>query len=421
MEDLEKYKTSRFLYVLEAAFEYFISLLVGGAYLAKVTSAIGISDSITGVLNSFVSLGFCFQLFAIFLANKRPVKCWVTILHSINQLAFALIYLVPFIKITKTQKTILFICFLLLGHIVNNIVNSHKLNWFMSLVDDKKRGSFTANKEIISLLGGMIFSFLMGCVIDYFEEIGNINGAFIVCGISVFVLAVLHTGTLIFSKERNFEEEQVPIKDLLKEILKDKNLFKLYVLAMLWSIANSITTPFYGTYQIKELGFSMTFVSILSIAYSIARAIFSRPLGKFADKYSFSKMLNICFVIMFVGFSINIFTTPANGKILYTIYYVFYAIGMAGINNGEMNLIYDYANEKKRVVALALKSTFAGVSGFLTALLGGLLVDIIQKNGNVFLGINLYAQQVVSAIGALVVLLTLLYLNTVVKNLKKEN
>ena len=68
MEDLEKYKTSRFLYILEAAFEYFISLLVGGAYLAKVTSAIGISDSITGVLNSFVSLGFCFQLFAIFLA-----------------------------------------------------------------------------------------------------------------------------------------------------------------------------------------------------------------------------------------------------------------------------------------------------------------------------------------------------------------
>lgn len=54
-------------------------------------------------------------------------------------------------------------------------------------------------------------------------------------------------------------------------------------------------------------------------------------------------------------------------------------------------------------------------------LLGSLLVDIIQKNGNVFLGTNLYAQQVVSAIGALVVLLTLLYLNTVVKNLKKEN
>lgn len=62
---------------------------------------------------------------------------------------------------------------------------------------------------------------------------------------------------------------------------------------------------------------------------------------------------------------------------------MFYAIGMAGINNGEMNLIYDYANEKKRVVALALKSAFAGVSGFLTALFGGLLVDIIQKNGNV--------------------------------------
>ena len=36
-ENKDIYKTSRFLYILEAAFEYFISLLVTGAYLAKIT------------------------------------------------------------------------------------------------------------------------------------------------------------------------------------------------------------------------------------------------------------------------------------------------------------------------------------------------------------------------------------------------
>ena len=38
------YRKSRFFYILEAAFEYFIAILVGGAYIAKVTQELGLSD-----------------------------------------------------------------------------------------------------------------------------------------------------------------------------------------------------------------------------------------------------------------------------------------------------------------------------------------------------------------------------------------
>ena len=72
----------------------------------------------------------------------------------------------PFIKISQTAKIVLVIAFLLLGHVINNVVNSPKINWFMSLVDDHKRGGFTANKEIVSLIGGMVFSFAASAVID---------------------------------------------------------------------------------------------------------------------------------------------------------------------------------------------------------------------------------------------------------------
>ena len=120
MPENDKYKFSRFLYILEAMLEYFISILVAGAYLAKLTASIGVDDSVTGILSSFVSLGCGFQMIAIFLANKRPVKRWVTVLHILNQLFFSLIYLVPFVDISKTAKTVLFVVFLLLGHIINN-------------------------------------------------------------------------------------------------------------------------------------------------------------------------------------------------------------------------------------------------------------------------------------------------------------
>ena len=49
-------KRNRILYIIEAALEYFVSIAVSGAYLACLTTAIGISDALTGVLPSFVSL-----------------------------------------------------------------------------------------------------------------------------------------------------------------------------------------------------------------------------------------------------------------------------------------------------------------------------------------------------------------------------
>ena len=74
MENKDIYISTRYLNILEAAFEYFISIIVSGAYLAKITSSLEISDSLTGIISSFISLGCGFQIIAIFLTNKRPVK-----------------------------------------------------------------------------------------------------------------------------------------------------------------------------------------------------------------------------------------------------------------------------------------------------------------------------------------------------------
>jgi hypothetical protein len=86
IQENDIYKKSRVMYIIEAALEYFIGLLVAGAYLARLTSSIGIPDHITGILSSITSLGCTFQLIAILWASKRKVKKTVIILHSLNHL-----------------------------------------------------------------------------------------------------------------------------------------------------------------------------------------------------------------------------------------------------------------------------------------------------------------------------------------------
>lgn len=153
-------KRNRILYIIEAALEYFVSIAVSGAYLAYLATAIGISDALTGVLTSFVSLGCGFQILAVLLGGN--IKRNVTILHLINEAAFTLLYVTPFFSASSTAKTVIFTALMLIGFALNNVANPPKTDRFMKSVDKDKRGVFTANKEIASLISGMAFSLLLG-------------------------------------------------------------------------------------------------------------------------------------------------------------------------------------------------------------------------------------------------------------------
>ncbi len=414
------YRTSRGMYIAESAFEYFISILVTGAYLAKLTSYLGFSDSLTAILTSFVALGCSFQLFAVFFFRGGSVKRRVTQFYIINQLLFMSVYLVPFLGLSRPVKTVLFIVVLMAAYFFLNIVFAPRTNWFMSLVDAHKRGEFTAIKETVSLIGGFLFNLFMGAVIDHFEAKGDMRSAFITAAVAIFVLTVLHTLTLIFSKEKTAPEipKTVSVGQRFKNVLGDKTIMKVVFLSVFWTVSTHITTAFFGTYQTKELGFSMKFVAILSIVYSAVRIPASFILARIADHKSFAYMLKFAYGLAAVGFLIAIFMVPSNGKVFYTAYYVLFAAAMGGINSAETNLIFEYVDPQKRSDALMVKQTVYGLAGFLATLAATPLVNYIQAAGNKFLGMHVYAQQVLSAVSFVFAVLVIFYLQKVVLKLK---
>ena len=98
----------------------------------------------------------------------------------LNQLLFLILYIIPLLTGAKTFKTFAFVFAIISAYLIYNIAHPKKINWLMSLVEDNHRGIFTANKEIISLVCGMVFSFLMGAAVDYFVDKGEIRIAFII-------------------------------------------------------------------------------------------------------------------------------------------------------------------------------------------------------------------------------------------------
>ena len=107
--ETKEYKLSRKAYVAQCTFEYFISILVTDAYLAKMLSHQGISDAMIGIISSFVSLAFLFQLSAIFLVDrvkntkKTVIKKRAAICHSV--FSFCTYYIAFFSSYTHLSRS----------------------------------------------------------------------------------------------------------------------------------------------------------------------------------------------------------------------------------------------------------------------------------------------------------------------------
>ena len=414
-------KRSRLMYIFEAALEYFISILVAGSYLATLTKELGVSDSLTGIISSVISLGCLFQLFSLSLKRKR-VKISVLAFSVLNQLLFMLLYVIPLTKLEKQTKIALFIILIFSAYIIYNFVHPKKINWLMSLVEDKNRGSFTANKEIVSLVSGMVFSFGMGTVIDYFSKTGRIRLAFALSAIVIFLIMVLHSLTMIFTVEKEMpQSHKKNFGQDLKELINNKNVIKVTIIFILYNISTYVSTPFYGTYQIGELGLNLQFVSVIVMFGSVSRIFVSKFWGRYADKKTFAVMIEKCFIFLGLSQLCVIFAVPATGKILFVLYNILHGIALGGINSALINLIFDYVPIEKRADSLAITQALAGLTGFLTTLCISPLVSFIQSNGNKVFGLPIYAQQFVSMIALVFTLLTIFYTRCAfIKNTKQR-
>lgn len=408
-EEVRSRKRGQFMYILEAAIEYLISILVASSFLATLTKELGMSDSLTGILSSVISLGCLFQLLSVFY-RKQNIKRFVIIMSVMNQLLFMLLYVIPLAGGGKQLKITIFVIAIILAYMIYNFAHPHKINWLMSLVDEQHRGRFTANKEIVSLIAGMIFSFGMGALVDYFAAKDQMKIAFILSAVVIFVLMILHTTTMILTVEET--REQSKNKSLLQsisEVLSNKDVIRVSLVFVLYNIAFYSATPFYGTYQINELGFSLKMVSGLTILSSIVRIFVSRFWGNYADKNSFAKMIEKCLLILAIGFGCVAIASPKNGLIMFALYYVCSGVAQGGINSALINLIFDYVSPDKRADSLAICQAAAGGVGFLATLLVSPLISLIQSNGNMVMDVTIYAQQIISAVAGVFAILAVLF------------
>ena len=346
--DSPAYKRSRAAYIAQCTFHYFVTLLISDAFLAKLLSYLGVSDAMTGIISSFVSMAFVIQFFSLFLLRvKTSRKTLVILFETVSTFCFMFLYLIVFLPVSAELRTIFVIGSVILAYAGIYLVNSILFKWGNSFVEPSHRGSYSATKEMISLITGIAFTTAAGWVIDQYEGLGNITGGFLFLAVTIFILNICNFVSLVLMKRDDPKDrtgDMQPMREVLRCTVGNKNFRSVIVMTILWDVARYTTIGFMGIYKTNDLMLSVLTVQLINMAANFLRMLISKPFGRYSDKHSYAKGFRMALYLAAGAFLINIFTTPS-AWFFVVIFTILYNCAFAGTNMNSFNIAYSYVDE----------------------------------------------------------------------------
>lgn len=416
-----EYRRSRAAYNIQCVTEYLVTLLVADAFLAKLLKSIGLSDSMIGIVASLMSLAFLIQLVTLFLLQHiRNVKKTVILIDISSMICFMFTFLLPFLSVTDNVRTVLVFVTIGGGFLFKYLQVNLYYKWGNSFVKPEGRGAFSARNEAISMAAGVVFTLIMGNLVDFYERRGELEKSFAVIACVIVVLTLIDLIMLLMIKKYSEEEaikQQKPIKDVLRNTLGNKNFRNVVIMISLYDVARYLTIGFLGTFKTQDLLLTVSAVQLINITANSLRCVLSRPVGRWADRTSFAHVYRMGLWLCAFSFLLLAFTTETTWWLIIG-YTICYNVALTGIPGNANNMTYSYVPIDYFVQAQAIRSSIAGVLGFASSLVGSKILASIQANGNTLFGCSVRGQQVLAAISCAIILIAVVFNKCVVAKQK---
>lgn len=264
----------------------------------------------------------------------------------------------------------------------------------------------------------------MSAMIDYYEAKDDLTTCFAIFVIIIFIFAVVQIALMLFAREKPPEPDTInthnPFSEI-KNLLKNKKFRYRVLIAAAWSFASSISSPFLGTYKIKELGFSMTTLSMFSIITLIIRVVLLSLFARISYKIKTLSFFRFNYVFAVLAAIVTIFATPENALPLFIINSIFAGLQSSFSPVGG-NLTYEVTKPAEYTAALATLSILTGVVGFFTTLLVTPIFDYLQESGtHIVFGTEMYPQQILSIVTVVFGILIVIFSYTHFTKLMKRD
>lgn len=405
------YETNYKRYLTAATLDNTANKIMSSTFVVGYAIYLGLSDRIVGLYVASKSIMCLIQILSASIYSKIGQSKKVTLgIYSLYRLFGAFPILIPFISQDITIRTILFIISILFYEIFGQIGYTPLVNWRMSILKEEDRARFYATKNLIQNTLVMAVSLGAGVLLDYYAKSGNEFKGFAILFSVIVVINFIDIYLRATTYKPEIKENKVNIKETIKEPLKDKQFRKILIFTALYTLSLNIGIQYLSLFQLKYLGISYTFASILNVTLALVNAFFGVIWAKTYNQKGWKKLI-IPMLVTYIAMFILLGNTTTDTTFLLIFAFILYGIGESAYGLFDHNVIFESAQEKYKTVYLSVNKTICGIVSILVPVITSNIMVDENNTGNI---------KLIFGISTILFLCTMIYYKLNIKNMKSN-
>ena len=362
------------LFILQAMAATAVTLLSTGSVLNGLMLKLGFSDSLTSIVALFPNIIGIVAVFAPMFwervaRRKRPLAIMLIVARALI-FCLSLTALLPF-----DARQPVFIALKVLACVLSSSAAIAVNIWFVAIAPEEIRGRYTSMRMMFSLIVSIALPPCSGILLDVMGR------SFLSYGIVLFMsMAFGLLEVRYFWRMAEPEYAPLPrvnIKSMFTIPVKNAKFMRFLLIMFLFYIITQMSCAVTQVYMLKYLGFSYTYIAIISSLMAVYQFIAYRSVGRLQDKLGPTRMMQIGILLIATEICIWGFTPPAAMMYVLPLAYLFAASGNAAFNIAIFSRRYQIIPREGGSLFEGMYIAVVGVALLLGPLLGTALRSAI--------------------------------------------
>jgi MFS family permease len=361
--------------------------LTAGVFLVGYAVQLGASNFAIGVLAAVPFFVQLLQLPAVVLVerlrSRRLICVWAAGIGRCFLLASAAAPLLG-----PRAGVVALIGLLAIHQAMGAIAGCAWNSWMRDLVPPTEFGRFFGRRAAATTALATLLAFLGGVVIDAWKRHVPGDPAFAYSVLFAVSAAIGLYGVYLLWITP--EPPMAPVErrthplELFAAPFRDGNFRRLMVFLASWNFAVNLAAPFFTVYMLETLGYSMTMITMLTIASQLSNLASLRIWGTLIDRFSNKAVLGISAPLFLACILAWTFTgLPwTQGMTLYLLFAIHVLMGLstAGVALASNNIAMKLSPAGQATAYLAGNSVVISACAGVAPMIGGLCADFFASH-----------------------------------------
>ncbi|MDQ8185911.1 MFS transporter [Pelagicoccus sp. SDUM812002] len=354
----------------------------GNFLLASLaTEAVGLKESVYGIIASLPAWANVVQLFALPWLTRRlsqkaiclafswiHLTCWIAVGYSMPKIAAG----------GAWHSPVLIVGLFALGALAFALVNVSWTSWVQEWLPTKGRGKYLGRRNRLLQISTVCFLVSSSWFLGYWKE-NQVFGFQMIIFVSVAMRAFSIVLQLrILPTKRIVDERSAKLIEQFSIILKNKALIRFVMFGATFGFAANIMGPFFPVFYYKVLGMQVEEVARLAMLATTTGALMMPFWGRVCDKYGCRiSLMGSLTAWMGAGY-LHQFATPDNVGILYLIW------GIGGVSGSgflfsSFSMILKLIPAEAKTAAISFNLAASSLAAAVAPIIGGFLFSWVQS------------------------------------------